>query len=82
MLRRILGGKCVYCGVTDNLTFDCIRPRGHTHHSAGSVARVSFYKQEMRCGNLQLLCAFCNSKKQDKAQPRYLPFVCVLPPLR
>lgn len=73
-LRLILGGRCVLCGSVSGLTFDCISPRGHAHHKLGSVARVAFYKEEMRRGNLQLLCGSCNSKKQDKPMPKYTPF--------
>jgi hypothetical protein len=68
-----LGGVCRICGCRDNLTFDCIVPCGGEHHKAGSAGRVSFYISQMRRGNIQVLCHFCNSRKQDKAQSRYVP---------
>src|SRR5271169_713040 len=70
-MKKILGGKCRHCGTTENLTFDCIISVGGEHHRSGSVARVSFYKRQMSRGNLQVLCALCNSRKQDHAEPKY-----------
>src|ERR1019366_8594446 len=69
---RVLGGKCVHCGTTQCLTFDCIRPTGDKHHRLSSVARVTYYAGQMRNGNLQLLCSDCNSHKGAVARPRYL----------
>ncbi|MGC2355273.1 MAG: hypothetical protein WA491_04370 [Candidatus Acidiferrum sp.] len=76
-MLQILGGKCRYCGLSSNLTFDCIRPMGHAHHKAGSVGRILFYREQMRAGNLQVLCAGCNSRKQHHAEARYRPAVLV-----
>jgi 5-methylcytosine-specific restriction endonuclease McrA len=81
-MKQILGGRCVRCGTTENLTFDCIQPKGDAHHRLGSVNRVAFYKEEMRRGNLQILCALCNSKKRDLPNPAYTPFRLALPALR
>jgi len=72
----VLGGRCVLCGCQENLTFDCIVPQGHAHHRSGTVARVLFYRLQMRAGNLQLLCLGCNSRKGANPMPRYTPFVC------
>jgi len=69
---RILGGKCARCQTTECLTFDCIRPQGGKHHRLSSVGRMTFYAQQMRMGNLQLLCSACNSKKGAREQPRYI----------
>lgn len=70
-LIRILGGRCKWCGLTTNLTFDCIVPTGGAHHKLSSVRRVTYYKREMAKGNVQLLCHSCNSKKGASIQPRY-----------
>lgn len=74
-MTLVLGGKCVFCGLTSNLTFDCIRPTGDGHHRLSSVARVTYYREQMRRGNLQLLCAGCNSRKGARPQPAYVPSI-------
>lgn len=81
-LMRVLGGKCVRCGLTTNLTFDCIRATGGAHHRLSSVNRMTFYYGQWRMGNLQILCHGCNSAKGAKAQERYLPGLApsLLPP--
>lgn len=71
-LMGVLGGRCQYCGLTTNLTFDCIRPTGGVHHRLSSVLRMTFYVAQFRQGNLQILCHACNSAKGAKPQPRYL----------
>lgn len=60
-----LGGSCAQCGTKDNLVFDCIFPTGHDHHSKDTSARMSYYRREHACGNLQLLCAKHNNLKGD-----------------
>ena len=60
-----LGGCCVLCQRRDELTFDCISPMGNGHHRGSAPQRISFYRAQMRCGNVQLLCARCNSLKSD-----------------
>lgn len=62
-IRFILGAKCNKCGKTERLELDCILPRGHRHHAAGIASRASFYRREMRSGNLQLLCTQCHTAK-------------------
>src|SRR5271170_297973 len=74
-MKFILGSKCVICGTFSCLTFDCIKPTGHRHHKLGSVARVTFYREQMRRGNLQLLCSDCNSRKRDLPMERYITTV-------
>ena len=60
-----LGGCCVMCQRRDDLTFDCIVPMGGAHHSGSAPQRISFYRSQLRAGNVQLLCARCNSLKAD-----------------
>ncbi len=57
------GERCKRCGATTELEFDCVEPRGDTHHRMDSSARASFYRFQQQCGNLQLLCADCHSLK-------------------
>lgn len=53
------GGKCRYCGATENLQFDHIIPR--SRGGAGSAA------------NVELLCAACNNNKKARlVTPRSL----------
>jgi len=60
-----LGGCCVMCQTREGLTFDCINPMGDAHHGGSAPERISFYRNQMRCGNVQLLCVRCNSLKAD-----------------
>jgi hypothetical protein len=69
----ILGGKCVFCPATECLTFDCIKPTGDRHHRMSSVQRMSYYREQMRRGNLQILCHTCNTRKGAKEQPAIIP---------
>lgn len=71
-LMQVLGAKCAHCGTTGGLTFDCIRPTGPAHHRLSSVNRMTFYVQQFRAGNLQVLCVTCNSRKSNKENPRYV----------
>jgi len=65
VLRELLGGACAHCGVEEKLEFDCIEPCGHWHHKIEWSWRISFYRQQLRVGNLQLLCQTCNSRKES-----------------
>jgi 5-methylcytosine-specific restriction endonuclease McrA len=58
-----LGGKCISCDATENLERDCIVPQGDAHHKMSTDQRTSFYNQQMRAGNVQLLCSKCHTKK-------------------
>lgn len=73
--RRILdtlGNRCANCGETENLELDCIRPKGDTHHGFSFDQRTSFYRKQMRNGNIQILCAECNALKSHKSQTAWL----------
>lgn len=70
-LMKILRPVCVYCGATECLTFDCIKPQGHEHHTGSTDQRMVFYRRQFRLGNLCVACSSCNAKKADKAPPRY-----------
>ena len=58
-----LGAKCANCGTTKNLTFDCIKPQGHRHHTLDTATRMCFYRAQHAQGNLQVLCKNCNDTK-------------------
>jgi hypothetical protein len=62
-LIESLGAVCAWCKSPEQIECDCIQPRGHGHHKAGSINRVVFYRQEARTGNLQLLCGPCHRVK-------------------
>ena len=62
-LLATLSAVCANCGRTDDLTFDCIRPTGHKHHTFDTSARMSFYRRQHAEGNLQVLCKNCNGNK-------------------
>jgi hypothetical protein len=71
LLRRALGMKCAACGSKDyrKLEFDCIKPCGDRHHKMEWSWRISFYREQFRAGNLQLLCGGvggCHGKKTAK----------------
>lgn len=70
-----LGCKCAACGKLEELELDCIVPQGHTHHAAGYTARTSFYNQQLKLGNLQILCEKCHRVKtaRDLAADAHAP---------
>ena len=59
----VLGAKCVDCGATDRLTFDCKIAMGPDHHKLDTSARISFYRSMLAVDNLALRCHSCNSRK-------------------
>lgn len=68
-----LGGACRNCGSTRHLEFDCIEPKGDRHHRLSACDRVSFYYQQFRSGNLQLLCKYvCHKAKSLKEHQAWL----------
>lgn len=62
-LVSLMGAKCVKCGSTEQLEFDCVSPMGGSHHRWDTSARMSFYRRQYATGNLQLLCRTCHSAK-------------------
>jgi len=64
-LRAELGGRCVFCGSTDNLQFDHIHPatRFRVAREAGFVRSTTLYRRDYAAGLLQLLCDHCNRTK-------------------
>ena len=67
-LMNKLGGVCIICQTNENLTFDCIEPKGDRHHRMDSSSRMSFYHGEHKLGNLQILCERCNNRKAINEQ--------------
>lgn len=76
-LMLILGDRCAACGAGEDLTFDCVAPRGDAHHGGNAEARILFYLREMRCGNVQVLCAACNALKGDFSQKFWMDAVAL-----
>jgi len=69
MIKR-LGGACEHCQAIHNLTLDVVNPvRNKAHHRMDASARMSFYNQQAKKNNLQLLCRSCNSRKSDRRKP-------------
>jgi len=58
-----LGGKCVECESTEDLTFDHIHGRDWKLREVHSTKRLRIYIKEAAEGKLQLLCRGCNSRK-------------------
>jgi 5-methylcytosine-specific restriction endonuclease McrA len=65
-LMDVLGRRCVWCGVTENLTFDCKIPQGDEHHRMSTDQRMTFYRRQHQQRNLQVLCDKCNSQKGNE----------------
>lgn len=67
-LIDLLGSRCALCGSKRRnlLTFDCIVPQGDSHHKIEWSWRISFYRQQLQHGNLQLACESCNSAKSNR----------------
>jgi hypothetical protein len=64
------------CRSQDKLEFDVIipdleKPKGH-HWKMSFCQRMNFYLAELKKENLQVLCAPCNGRKQDKEN--YAPY--------
>lgn len=69
-LRRLLGMRCAVCGSRDyrKLEFDVIVPIGNNdHHRKMEWSwRMSFYFQQYKRKNLQLLCGQSKGSCHDK----------------
>ena len=57
------GNECAWCGENCGLQFDCIIPQGDAHHRFSTDKRMTFYRRQDAAGNLQVLCADCNTTK-------------------
>src|SRR5215831_5740316 len=81
-IKQLLGGKCQVCGSTTDLEFDCNSPRGSKHHGMDTSQRMSFYRAQLRMGNLSLLCGPCNSQKGNWTLTEFMNFKCTVSVLR
>ena len=72
----ILGSRCAACASTEELTFDCWAPAGDRHHRLSAPERITFYRKQMRAGNVQILCQTCNSLKADMPPWEWQAAVC------
>lgn len=68
LLIEVLGGICAHFSVKCKgvLTIDCIVPQGDAHHRMESSARQSFYHDQLRKHNLQLLCVYHQTLKSRR----------------
>jgi hypothetical protein len=66
-----LGGRCIDCMTTRDLTFDVREPVPEEHHGLEKSVRMSFYRKQWRMGNLCLRCRKCNALKGRQAG--YMP---------
>lgn len=71
-LIGILGGRCVDCGTTENLTFDCLHATGDAHHKMSQSQKMCFYRKQFRAGNLTVRCHAHNSVKRDLPPPVFI----------
>ncbi len=60
--KSFLGGKCVWCGTTENLEFDHIDDSKKEHNVGNAVrnTREVFWNEVGKC---QLLCVNCHNKR-------------------
>lgn len=60
--KLFLGGKCVWCGITENLEFDHIDDSKKEHNVGNAVrnTREVFWNEVGKC---QLLCVNCHNKR-------------------
>lgn len=63
-LMAKLGGKCVKCGATDNLTFDCKIPQGHEHHRMSFDRRMSFIARRTKSAT----CNYCVNRTMTRRE--------------
>jgi hypothetical protein len=73
-----LGSHCMGCGTEEHLTFDCIEPMGPAHHAWNAPERVSFYRAQMKKGNVQLLCVECNALKAGMTSYDWETVLCMV----
>lgn len=62
--RECLGGKCIVCGVTENLHFDHVDPGTKLFTIASGWSRAGFWEEVEKC---QLLC-FPHHKEKTKRE--------------
>lgn len=64
-LIQDLGGKCVKCGTTEDLTIDHIEGCEFKHSDVEWSQRISIYRREAKENKLQVLCDKHNCQKGD-----------------
>ena len=72
VMKLLLGGRCAYCGVDDDLQFDHVDEEKHYKwhrekdgRRRGPLTRHKMLVRHLVQGELQLLCRSCNSSKAD-----------------
>jgi hypothetical protein len=64
-LRKVMGGKCVKCGSTEQLEFHHPRGRTWVARRKNQLQRMKLYWRDFMEGVLELLCSPCNKKVGD-----------------
>lgn len=77
-LREQLGGICVDCGTTKNLTFSHVVPLSDEQHEyrvkVGSNKRLVLYRREAAEGLLCLRCQSCNNRQAAEPRQGFLTY--------
>lgn len=71
-LIKLLGGKCVNCGTTDNLEIDHIDSSKKTFRAA-DIHSIADDVVKKELDNFQLLCATCHESKTNEKWDRSIP---------
>ena len=63
MAIRLLGGRCVCCGTTDDLQFDHVDPEAKRYGVGKRLASLAEDKLQAELAKCQLLCRACHVRK-------------------
>lgn len=72
-IMRELEYECTFCKATRHLQFDCKEPVGNSHGKWSYDTRIRFYREQLKEGNLQVLCSKCHDKKSAKERRKKHP---------
>lgn len=69
---EILGGKCAWCGSTENLEIDHIDPKEKKNHISQILSRKwEIVREELK--KCQLLCESCHMEKSKEEKEVFYP---------
>lgn len=63
LLKELLGGKCVGCGIDSNLEFDHVIPEDKSFEIAGNRIELGLERMLVELQKCQLLCSDCHKAK-------------------